>query len=249
MNQAACFPGESVAPRVRCGTHYDELAAAYELVYRRYLAKGYVAAPHPGGIVYQATLGLPSSRTLVATPSTGEVVGTLSVVGDNSLGFEAENTFPDEVDTLRQRGLALAEVTCMAIQSDGALKPRSVFFALTKFMIHYAYWRRFDQLLLAIHPRHYRFYWRFFRAYPLGAARPHPFANGNPAMACTIDLHTLKPNVDEALRHRYFSQGSPQEVLMSPPMRPEDHRAFCHRSGIILPSRAVGRDCPRRRVA
>jgi len=230
MNDSACFPQDVPALRVRCGVGRGELAAAYELVYRSYCARGYVP-PHPGGIVYQPTFGLPSSRTLIAASPSREPVGTLSIVGDNPWGFEAETTFPEEVRTLRRQGRRLAELTCLAIDPVEGFEPRCVFFALTKFMIHYVMWRGYDELLLAIHPRHYRFYWRFFRAYPLGPTRPHSFANDNPALACAIDLRTLRQNGDPELFRRYFARPVPVEAFLRPAIRPEDHHYFCRRSG------------------
>jgi len=233
MNDSACFPQDAPGLRVRCGVERDELAAAYELVYRCYRDRGYTSS-RSGGLIYQPTFGLPSSRTLVAGPADREAVGTLSIVGDNPWGFEAETTFPEEVRALRRQGRKLAELTCLAIEPVGEFEPRSVFFALTKFMIHYVMWRGYDELLLAIHPRHYRFYWRFFRAYPLGSTRSHSFANGNPALACGIDLRTLRQNGDPELFRRYFARPIPAEAFLRPAVRPEDHHYFCRRSGALF---------------
>ncbi len=248
MNSSACFPRETVAPHVCCGVTRRQLTAAYELVYTSYVARGYTAA-HPGGIVYQSRFGLPGSRTLIANSVNHDLVGTITVVGDTPWGFEAETTFPEEVGSLRRQGLRLAELTCLAIRPDGPFRPRSVFFALTKYMIHYVYWRGYDALLLAIHPRHYMFYWRFFRAYPLGPTRSHEFANGNPAIVCGIDLHTLKKNADPEISRRYFSRPIPADQFARPSMRPVDHAYFCHRCGIATVPDYAGNDLWHKKAA
>lgn len=225
------LPFPDSTPDVRIATGRRELTGAFELVYRSYLAKGYIQ-PHPGRIVYHATFGLPSSRTIIATAEAEGMVGTLTVAGDNPLGLQLETTYPGEVQSLREHGRNVAEITCLAIQSTGKFQPGAVFFLITRFMIHYAYWRRYDDLLIAIHPRHQRFYRRCFGVDPLGPCRPHELVGGNPSVCCRIDLHHLRRNANPELWQQYFAQDLPQTPYMMPPTDPADHRYFCSRREI-----------------
>ncbi len=209
------------------------LAEAYELVYRSYHALGYVQ-PHPGQIVYHEVFGRPESRTLVAMGPADKVVGTLTIVEDGPLGLQAEKTFPEEVQGLRKRRRNFAEITCLTVDSPEEFPPTAIFFALTRFMIHYAYWRRYDDVLLAVHPRHYRLYWRCFRAFPLGPCRPYDSACGSPAILSQIDLRHLRANVDAEQWQQYFAQGFPEAEFAAPAMDPRDHRYFCDRQGLVL---------------
>jgi hypothetical protein len=120
----------------------------------------------------------------------------------------------------------------LAIREQSAFLSSVSFFALTKLMIHYAYWRGHDDLVMTIHPKHYRFYWRHFRMYPLGPHRPHQSAGGNPAVCHRIDLRHLKRNIAPELWEQYFSTGVPVSQLDRPPMQPADHAYFSARSGI-----------------
>src|SRR4030042_1702132 len=155
MKDYSAHPFPTALPDARIASVRPELTGAFELVYRCYLDKGYIQ-PHPGRIVYQATFGLSSSRTIIAMSRDREVAGTLTVVGDNPLGLKLESTYPGEVQSLRRRGRRVAEITCLAMRSAGEFRAMAVFFAMTRLMVHYAYWRRYDDLLLAIHPRHHR---------------------------------------------------------------------------------------------
>jgi len=217
--------------QVRIAARRPELAAAFELVYRSYLGRRFIE-PHPGGVVYRKSFGLPTSRTLIATSQDNTTLGTLSIVGDNPLGLELEGTYPAEVESLRRDGRRLAEITCLAIQPSHGIRPIAVFFELTRLMIHYAYWRKLDDLLMAVHPRHYRFYWRHFRVWPFGPCRACTSVRGNPSIACRIDLHTLKQNVVPAVRRRYFDESFPEASLATPPIGPADHDYFLNRIGI-----------------
>ncbi len=224
------FPVSSAALDAHIATDQRELTGAFELIYRSYLDKGYIRS-HPGRIVYQAVFGLPTSRTIVATTA-GAIAGTLSIVGDNPLGLQLEKTHPQEVQTLRDQGRSVAEITCLMIDSAGSFGSTAVFLALTEFTIQYAQWRGCDDLLMAIHPHHYRFYWRCFRSEPLGPCRRNVSVRGNPSICCRIDLTTLSHNMSPALKGQFFSRPRPQTHFMKPPIRLADHLFFCERCGI-----------------
>ena len=223
----------------------ERLTAAFELVYRSYLTKGYIR-PHPGGVVYQSTFGLSSSRTLVAVTQAGKLLGTLTLVGDNPFGMQLEATYSAEVEALLAEGRKVAEVTCLAVEPGAQFRPRAVFFALTQFALHYAYWQRYDDLLLAIHPRHYHFYWQVFRVYPVGPCRPHGPVRGNPAVCCRIDMRLLERNMRPKLWQQYFSPIGPKSDYLSPSMALADHLYFCHRRGIAPDADYDGRGARRR---
>jgi hypothetical protein len=231
MRDHSRLPIPDAALDVRIATSQRELNGAFGLLYNAYRDQGYIKA-HPGRIVYDATFGYPSARTIIATDQADEVIGTLTAVGDNRLGLRLETTHPHEVQLLRDQGRNVAELTCLTIKSTGQFRPMAVFFALTEFAFHYAQWRGYDDLLMAIHPHHYRFYWRCFRADPLGPCCPNVSVRGKPSICCRIDVHHVKRNMSSALRRQYFSQVHPVTDFLRPPMDPADHRYFCTRAGI-----------------
>jgi len=233
MKHSLQFPSDTAGLTVRIGADRQDLSAAFELVYQSYIHRGYIAR-HCGTIVYRPTFGLPTSRTLVATGPGREVVGTLTIVGDNPWGFQLETTFAQEVQALRAHGRSVAEVTCLAIASSARFPLTAIFFALTHFLIHYAHWRQIDDLLLAIHPKHRRFYWRRFRAVALSACRRHGEVNGNPAICCRIDLHRLRQVTDPQVWQQYYGFEPPTAAFLESPISPEDHHHFCCRAGLEL---------------
>jgi hypothetical protein len=216
---------------VRIAADRRDLVGAFELVYSAYLGKGYIR-PHPRRMIYEPVFGLPTSRTMVAAAPGDNISGTLSIVGDNSRGFQLEASYQDEVQLLRDEGRKLAEITGLTIDSPGGFRPTEVFTELTRFTIHYALWRGYDDLLMAVHPRHYLFYWRTFRAAPLGPPHAHEPVRGNPAVCCRIDLGSLERNMTPKLRRRYFCRGYAETQFTQPPINPVDHQYCCNRMGI-----------------
>ncbi|HYW79218.1 MAG TPA: hypothetical protein VE890_06545 [Thermoguttaceae bacterium] len=216
---------------LKIATGRRELSEAFRLVYQCYRERGY-ATRHPSKMLYHASFGLPSSRTIVATAANNEVIGTVTVVGDNRFGFQLDPVYRTEITRLRKSGRRLGEVTCLAIKPTNRFGPREVFFGLTQYMIHYAYWQKFDDLLLSVHPRHHRFYWRHFRVFPLGACHAHAAACDNPAVGCRMDLAYLGRNMDADLWERYFGEIQPEDHYKGPPVSADDHHYFCEQRSI-----------------
>ena len=105
----------------------------------------------------------------------------MSVVRDGELGLPMESVYPEEVAGLRLRKLTLAEVSCLAETHDSAANAQSARFQLMPLVAQLACHRGVDQLLIAVHPRHARFYQRFMGFDVLGEERRYEQASGKPA--------------------------------------------------------------------
>ena len=99
-----------------------------------------------------------------------------------------------EVASLRQRGLSLAEVSCLAEKHCPAAKSQASLFQLMPLAAQLAYHRGVDQLLIAVHPRHARFYRRFLGFDVIAEERSHGKVCGKPAVALAADLNRLAAN-------------------------------------------------------
>jgi hypothetical protein len=152
MKRYWSFPRPEMGLTTKIASTRQERLEAYELVYRLYRTRRYVDA-QSGRIVYHEAFGLPSSSTLIAQTASARVAGTLTVVGDSPLGLQLDETYPLEVQALRDKGRNVAEVTCLRIEPHKAFRPREMFFALTKFMIQHACFAKYDDLLFAIKTR------------------------------------------------------------------------------------------------
>lgn len=211
----------------------QELLPALRLVYETYRAKGYIEA-HPAQMVYDETFARPTTRTIVCRQGQ-QVSGTLTVVGDCREGILAERVYPTEIQSLRAKGRRLAEISSLAVRADGAGRGGDAFFACTQMMIQYAYHRQYDDLIMVFHPRKMKFYWRWFRVFPIGASRPYDSLPGSPpGVCCRIDLRTLWRNADPELLSLYFAREFPPAVLDGPGISPSDHRWLCGLRGIAV---------------
>ena len=219
--------------RTRFAASRAERESALRLVHDNYVSAG--LCPHgTADIVYYRPLGLPASRMAIVQDPAGRMVGTLSIVEDNALGLKLDHTYHAEVAQLRARQRGLAELTCLAIRHQSLREATAVFFTLTRFLFRYAAWRGLDDLLMAIHPRHLAFYRRFFHVTQFGPRRSYEDVQGQPAVACRVDLHTVTRDVAPQIRRYYWSEHYRDEDFAASPMPQEDHLYFCRRAGLSL---------------
>ena len=79
-------------------------------------------------------------------------------------------------------------------------------------MAQLAYRRGADQLLIAVHPRHARFYRRFLGFDVISETRNYGKVCGNPALALAADLNRLATNHPRV--HQWmFGEPLPRDVL------------------------------------
>lgn len=222
---------------LKLATSRAEFRSAFQLLYRTYLARHYIT-PRAREIVYRLSYGLPSSRTLIARrhgPKGGSLqsVGTLTVIGDGCLGLPMESIYHAEVQSLRDAGLRLAEVSGLAIDIPQRSPSLAAFFVLTQFLVQYSCWKGIDDLLISIHPRHVPFYRHWFHFLPFGPCRAYQAVGGHPAVACRLDLKRLQETQDPLVYRRYFSTIIPTSRFDVPPIRPADHSYFCAQAGLL----------------
>ena len=194
----------------RIGSSPKELFAAFHLVYEQYLRLG-LMKPNSHRMRITPYHLLPSTEILVAMHR-GAVICTMSLVRDGELGLPMESAYHEEIAGIRLQGLSLAEVSCLAEKSDATEKPRSTVFQLIPLMAQLARRRGVDRLLIAVHPRHARFYQRFVGFDMIAEERSYGQVCGKPAVALALDLNGLAAN-NPRIHQCLFGQPFPDAIL------------------------------------
>ena len=142
-----------------------------------------------------------------------ETIFTVSLIGDGQLGLPMENVYAQEVHRRREQSLRIGEVSCLADRRSKYRKCFPVFLRLCRLTAQHAWLQGLDQLLVAVHPRHARFYQRFMDFEPIGPERSYPSVQNRPAIALSLDLVRL-----------HQDGGKAHETLFMPPI-PEEQLA------------------------
>jgi hypothetical protein len=197
-----------------------EREAAFRLVYNRYLASG-LCAPNPIGMRVTPYHLLPTTTVFVAIYQ-GEVIFTLSLIGDGEQGVPMESIFPDEIRGLRAQGVRFGELSCLADRRRELVRFLPVFIQTTRLMFQYSMSQGRDRFVIAVHPKHGRFYERFFGFRRLAGERPYESVLNNPAAA--YSLHPFWSSRER--QEQYFGQPIPPDELRPRPLSAEEVAYF-----------------------
>lgn len=167
---------------------FSERCAAFHLTYTAYAQQGLIT-PNVLGMRLSVRQLLPDSAVFIACRQ-NRIICTLSLICGRGMGLLLEQEFGSEVDELRAHSGTLAEVTSLAALRQGESPKRTSRVLTNLFRLAHAYARfnHLEHLLIAVHPRHSRFYQRFLGFRELGAQRSCHRVLGNPAVACIHDV-------------------------------------------------------------
>lgn len=171
-------------PRTRVALAPGELAAAEELVRRRYAWRGYKTA-------------LPEERdcagpragdhwVTLLVEAAGSLIGTLTVGPESPRGLLAEGTYGGEIRALRRKGHRIGEVTKLALEKGVEWKAAldalvQAAWAVTRIA------HGLTDVVIEVNPRHSKFYQRELGFEQLASGRVCPRV-GAPSVLLVLDL-------------------------------------------------------------
>jgi hypothetical protein len=214
----------------------EELYAAFGLVYQAYVRAG-LCTRHPYRMRVTPYHLLPTTEVFIAVKEC-EVITTVSLIRDGELGLPLESVYGEQVAEYRKRGYSLAEVSCLADHRQGQKRSVPVVMRLMSLMAQSAKRRGVDQLLIAVHPRHRRFYQCFAAFQPIGEEKPYRTVCDNPAVAMALDL-PWAPVDHPRLYAKFFGTPFSDEVLK---YRPISDELRCELR-LVVEANRVGHPC------
>ncbi len=188
-----------------------ELLAAFRLLYLSYVRAGLAAE---NALELRLTPFHPLSTTEVfVAKCRGEVVSTMTMVGDGVLGLPMDSMYGDEVKELKRSGLRVAEMGCFADRRTSPARFKEVFGQLASLVVQVARVRNINALVAATHPKHARFYVRWLGFEYFGELKNCPYAAGNPAVALLLDFEAIR---NTAFHDRLFGNPvAPDQLIQT----------------------------------
>jgi hypothetical protein len=181
------------------------LEAAFRLTYESYVNAGLQEKNDLGmRLIPQHFL----RETDVIVAKLGETtISTATLIADSDQGLPAESMCRDEIEAVRDRGLRVAEVGCLADRRGSAARFIEMFRWLSTLLAQAASTRGYDGLIAATHPRHARFYIRQLGFRKIGGIRECPYVQGNPAVPLLFDFEERRGSeIHDFLFRNKFSE-------------------------------------------
>jgi len=207
----------------RVASTQTEREAAFRLLYKAY-RRAELAVPSRHGIRVTPYHLLPTTNVFVARYGCN-VISTVTLVEDGRLGLPMEEIYGQEIAELRQRGLYLAEVTSLADRRRDLHRFLPVFTRLSRLLVQFARNQRVDRLLIAVHPRHMRFYQTYMAFEPIAAERDYPSVQNQPAVAMSLDLKGIESR-RPACYSTFFGLAIPDQQLLPHPIPAREQAYF-----------------------
>jgi len=201
-----------------------ERASAFRLVHDAYVDAGLM---HPNTFQMRVMPHHLLPTTALFTALHGErVVATMTLVGDGRLGLPMEGVYDQEVRQMRQSSRWLGEVSALA--SAPARGGMQVAVGLMRLMAQFSRHNGLDHLLVAVHPRHARFYQRCLGFKSLGGEKSYPTVRNRPAVALHLDLSWSEDNppADHRNYKLFFGESIAAEHLRFCPISVAERRYF-----------------------
>ena len=170
---------------VRMANSEGRREAASMLLKKMYAWRGYA--------VESAKQAEPNIMTLTVDTN-GTTVGTMTLCFDSEMGLPADESFHQELESLRSKNRRLCEPSRLAIDKD---TPKRVFAALMH--ISYIYSHRmhlYDDYIIEVNPRHAMFYKRMLGFQDFGAERLCERVNA-PAVLLRLECQYMADQIEK----------------------------------------------------
>lgn len=181
----------------------DEVLEAWRLVYNAYLRAGYVP-PNPSRLHLSRPAIGPHSLVILGRDE-GNLVNTMTAIGDGPFGLPLDSTFPDELAALHTPGRHVFEFGLLA-QTTGSFDALS---DLMRYAYYFALYQGGTDCVCGIPPERTRLYRRAFGFRPIGEPQGRTRMVDNPVQL----LHTSAEYARE-----YFPQHRALSYILQNPL-------------------------------
>ncbi|VAW59483.1 hypothetical protein MNBD_GAMMA11-2651 [hydrothermal vent metagenome] len=158
----------------------EELEQAFELVTKQYINVGL----HENNNELRLTRYhlLPDTKIFIAikknNDKTETVVGTITMIVDNSMGLPMDELYREQLNEMRDNGLHLAEVIGLSVEPEQSALHNNITIFLYKICLQYARLTQINDLLCSVTKKHIQFYEDLLLFKPVGDLFPYSYANG-----------------------------------------------------------------------
>lgn len=208
-------------------TTKDEIEQALNLVYDSYINLNYIDT-NPDRLHLTKYLTLPTTTILVIKIK-DQVIGTMSIVMDSSLGLPTETTW--NINNYKKNGMNIAEISALAIRKDMKSNKGHLLLPLCKLMYLFsANILKLDGLVIATTYEVEPFYTdlMLFDKIPDSHGQKHDMVKGNKSSCCFIELGDFAKN-------KYYKTYAHKNKKFNL----HNYFVVCETANIILPSKML----------
>ncbi len=175
-------------------SHLEQVVSAWHLVYQCYRRIALID-PNPHEIHTTPQAVSPGTAVILGCVA-GTPVSTLSCIRDGADGLPLDGEYHDELDELRDQGRMLTEIGLLADRREHMARSADSLIMLMHYSVDYSFRDQGSDAIIGVHPRHSRFYQRFFGFEQFGSERTYAVVNDRPVVLLRLtkeSFNTLDP--------------------------------------------------------
>jgi hypothetical protein len=169
-----------------CLSHVEN---AWKLVYERYVGSGLIS-PNPFGI-HTSPHAIHTDTCVVfgQCSNTRRLTSTMTLIPDAADGLSLDSVYHRELGSLRRKGRKLMEVGLLVAECRATVsRDITALFELMKWGVYYGLHLGINDIVIGVHPRHVRFYTRWFSFEQFAPERTYPVVRNRPVVPLRLSL-------------------------------------------------------------
>jgi hypothetical protein len=193
INEARAVRGDAQAHASDAGvfaaaSSLYQVETAWQLVYERYLAAGFIG-PNPCRI-HTSQHALNPDTCVIFGSHQSRLSSTMTMLIDGGEGLSLDSVYRRELSALRTNGRRLMEVGMLVADSSANVgQDMKTLFELMKWGVYYALHLGITDVVVGVHPHHARFYTRCFAFEQFGPERVYPLVRNKPVVLLRLRLN------------------------------------------------------------
>ncbi len=160
----------------------NEKQEAYRLIYNAYVANGLIK-PNREGIYKLPHHDTKYAKIFIAKHDK-EIVYTMTIIDDGPLGLPLGELYYEELEKLRNQKLKIAEAGSLA----GKIESINTLHNLFARAFCYGLYNNYDCYLSTVHPKHQKYYERFWGFVQIGEIKTYKRVENHPAVLLKLDF-------------------------------------------------------------
>jgi hypothetical protein len=188
-NEPLMEPQKRPEFHIKIANTLEERESVFRLAYQIYRDKGYI---QENGNQWLLNPYDTAHETIVfiVQDQQKNIVGSITTLFDSPRKLPADKIYKEELQSLRQSGKKMAEI------SPDYRNSKEILVLLFNYMAIYAYHvRRFDNLIIEVNPRHKEYYKSILCFEEIGAEKPCPQVQNAPAILLSLPLKRYQSEV------------------------------------------------------
>lgn len=164
-------------------TSLEQVESAWQLVYHRYLQEGLIDS-NPF-LIHTTPEAIGPHTCVIQGVIENEVIHTLSLFLDNPNGLSLDSVYGSYLDQLRKNERTIMEVGMLANKYTASIP---TLMQMMRWGIYYALYSKVSDIVIGVHPRHRKFYERWYGFEVYASETNYLLVKNNPVILLRLRL-------------------------------------------------------------